>query len=409
MANKRIILLSASGVISVLLVSVFVMWQQSLWVVWQLLPAAPLRVAAQTEELKAWVSAMQQITAATQTADIRQFAPHAYALGYARAGSEETFVIWPYWSQRETVMNLLQEHPWPSIAMVGPYIRASSNRQVQRRVAWHQILPDLLRRPWATEVILQAASGALATLDEPVAAVGRYRGDHWQAVVAASDQLPRRFSPTLAATLPAADTFSLVVAGRLLETLPPSVAAQLSSTITAWFGFTHTHPDIIKSLRNYEVVAIATENSGVSIAVTGDIDAFRQEVIGWLQEEERRTRPTRHAFALPDGTVGFESLPGELRADVLASVPGTLPCWQSVVTSYPWWLCAQGTTIAWAKDRSRAEAALQALPAPMSVRLGADFMTHVGWQNLTGLQVQGDDTQLHLNLFISSQHDTTGQ
>jgi hypothetical protein len=114
-----------------------------------------------------------------------------------------------------------------------------------------------------------------------------------------------------------------------------------------------------------EAILVSVQGQKAVIAVVGDKAAFAADIRDAIKAEEPYTRPVKHAFRLPDGTIGFEIVAGEQRDTF--SGPASA-CQQD----YGLWLCQSNTAAALSNDRSLAEKSLN--DTSWQVRLGSKHL-----------------------------------
>ena len=144
------------------------------------------------------------------------------------------------------------------------------------------------------------------------------------------------------------DLFISIPSG-VLRYLPPSSVSEAEIQLRSRFGFVKTRPPIVMALRNTDAASVVINGSETGLAVRGpdhDIRTFVQAVETWFSEEKAYENPVRSSFRLPDGTVGFEYVPGERENPfATASLGGDCRSARSSAGGGPTiWLCANAGT-----------------------------------------------------------------
>lgn len=112
------------------------------------------------------------------------------------------------------------------------------------------------------------------------------------------------------------DVIKIDVPGVALDFLPMNVRNEWNKKLLAVLHFNNTKPDIMGELDKHGQVIIRIDGDGAAIGIEGTDEekaSFTKKIRSWLQDEERYGRPVRRAFKLPDGTLGYELVPGEVK------------------------------------------------------------------------------------------------
>jgi len=110
------------------------------------------------------------------------------------------------------------------------------------------------------------------------------------------------------------DTLRLFINGQILGNLPHSLKNTWTSAIYRQFNFTNTSPDIINKLTSYNQVELVLSPDSLTISTKHPDNDFSEYFKGIVQAEEAYSRPDQQAFKLPDGTLGYEKVPGPARS-----------------------------------------------------------------------------------------------
>lgn len=134
-----------------------------------------------------------------------------------------------------------------------------------------------------------------------------------------------------------------------LSLLPDAIRREWSDKLLNQLGFQKTKPDILSYLSQFSNVKVRSKDDGLLISSSGAGDAFVDVVNKWLIEEESRQKPKRKSFTLPDGSYGFEQVPGKVN-DMLNKEDGG--CYRSLNSNIKLWMCKsdQGATLSTNKE-----------------------------------------------------------
>lgn len=112
---------------------------------------------------------------------------------------------------------------------------------------------------------------------------------------------------------------TVAVPSFVLATLPASQYDGWNALLRERLGLIHTTPDVIGYISQFDTTTLLLRDATLAISVTGAVDAFTTTVEEWIQEDERLQRPQEQSFTLPDGSIGIETVPGEI-APVLSPI-----------------------------------------------------------------------------------------
>ncbi len=162
---------------------------------------------------------------------------------------------------------------------------------------------------------------------------------------------------------------------KVLSVIPEELRRGWNNSILAKLGFVETKPDIINYLGriNSRIIIDITEENATIAAVDKSGD-FVSTAKDWVQQEERHTRPRRRAFRLPDGTLGYEMVPGQIRSlfvDIFdsggcrrASFAARKASKQQQGQEIEFWLCAADGRVALGSSRDMALSGVKELLSP---------------------------------------------
>lgn len=317
----------------------------SLWLLWSALPdTAELRVATNSNSLLAQ-PLLQTTSALGDWFPLTSTRALAAAL---KADGSTLLAIRTVFSKRYDVADRLREHGW-HVTRFGPFIRATT--QPENPLTWQETIAKLARvhvlgrTPLRPTLLLAATPAAWPWLNEPIEVVATGSAAHMHFLITAESDSGLPTEPAgLPASSPAAvSDLTLTLPSHYVSRLPPALQTAWNALLHQRLGLQHTTPDIASYVSQFEVTTITVRGDDAAVSVRGATDAFAEAATSWLQEDERRSRPVERAFRLPDGTVGYERVPGPVQPVLGPEQEG---CSSSVIEDLPWWLCRSETTIA---------------------------------------------------------------
>lgn len=259
------------------------------------------------------------------------------ALAMAQMAEGRVLVIKPRLLAWRRTARALQEAGW-QVERVGWLLRASQ-REETRLPTFGSAMVTVVRQTLGNNLAMRPAIWAQGEFGQ---AVGVWHGSRLRvAGVFGQQPLPSRlvYSPPIPAFN--ADVW---VAGRgeFINLVPLALQQELNQQLADGLGFSKTTPAWLPAAGDHHFLA-GRVGEGVFIGQRGAAQEFREQVITWMQEEDSRLHPQRQLFSLPDGTRGYESIPGKSRA-VLASSTDEDGCAEPLIETPALWLCMRDDT-----------------------------------------------------------------
>jgi len=300
---------------------------------------------------------------------------------------ERSLAILPTWRGQIWLKEVLANEGW-QVERRGLVLVATKDESLP---GWRQVFGQML-------TARKVAGGSWS----PVAA-GRHAETDWVAKRKGED-LEVLINGGIAEEGDKVDEVYLELPGEVLRAMPES----LLETWDKWFidkiGFVKTDPAILSSLVGFDSLMIKGQGDTLLIGAESETGKFFDLVEIWLAEEERRNRIETKGFRLPDGTIGFEKVPGERLKEVF-QVMGPGECWQSLISDYPWRLCKDGNRAILSMDKSF-------VAEPVSwpeewngsgseegmMLLGKDILRPLGLEGLTSAVIKVSEAQARVYL-----------
>ena len=145
---------------------------------------------------------------------------------------------------------------------------------------------------------------------------------------------------------------NIIVPGNALSVIPEDLQQQWNSLLQQRLGFKRTKPNLFAYASQFDRVALRLQGSEAALSVYGNPAAFVDTVNSWVQDEERHGRLVKQAFVLPDGTLGYERVPGPAQ-DVFQ--PAQEGCQSSLDSPDPVWLCIRNNIATLASSEALAQ------------------------------------------------------
>ncbi len=131
---------------------------------------------------------------------------------------------------------------------------------------------------------------------------------------------------------------SFTAPSNVLNKVPKTVIEGLEGRIHEMMGFEKTQPPFLSDLVTQKNVGVVGRDDDIAIGASGDINSFITSAETWLRKEESRRNPIKHAFALPDGGLGYAYIPGESSV-ILDGVKRKEGCHSVNAYERIFWLC----------------------------------------------------------------------
>lgn len=309
---------------------------------------------------------------------------------WGRGETAPLLVFIPRLGQGEAVRRHLHDQGWalrrlgslliasPASLPSTPDLLQRGTREFARHLAFDALplQPEALLRisPHTVSVLPEGLRAVAVAQRRGVTVIGRSR-DAWPIFRV---NTPAEPSPHgLAVTLP----------GARLAGLPADAVERWQKDLVARLSLDTSMPRLEQALAPYASVTLATDGATGVIAAVGSPDAFAQLTATWVSAEQGYRTPATAAFRLPDGTLGYEKRPSEVK---LAWPPaGQDGCHYLALPFQNYWLCRVGEASAFGTNPRLAQATLAQLPPTGSwrARFGADFLDKLISSPFTTLEV----------------------
>lgn len=297
-------------------------------------------------------------------------------LGYARIDSKEQLFILPHPLSQVTTQRKLELLGWHT-RRIGLLIEASRGEVGnQSQLHLEQSIITFMKNtlfssnPLMPVFFIKAKPGVIPLIETPITLIGSASSKNELHVFLFTPDTNIANTRNVELKQQVGD-LRVTIPGQYLSALPPAIKDQFNQLLLKKMNLKYTKPDIATYISQFESVDIFLNGGDYAISALGAADSFSDTVVKWLQEEERRTRPVKKAFLLPDGTLGYEKIPGETQ-EVLNNWQND--CRSPIEGRSTTWLCAKQhwaaigsneTTIRLQQEMSTPDYILSLLPQSM--------------------------------------------
>lgn len=187
-------------------------------------------------------------------------------------------------------------------------------------------------------------------------------------------------------SLPANENYlSLNLSGSTIQSMVNQFNADWDDVIRSKLGLTQTKPPITALLAAQQTASLTLSGNDASIALIGDPAALKTAISGWLSNEEAFSRPQKSAFKLPDGTMGYELVKGQLQP--VLSDPDQEGCQAPITPVVNLWLCQDSRGVALSTKRHLAQQALTSIdPNHHSISVGRQYLGQLEFPIINRIQ-----------------------
>ncbi len=147
----------------------------------------------------------------------------------------------------------------------------------------------------------------------------------------------------------------------VIDRLPANILNAWEEKISQSFNIGGGSMSFASLLREQEGFGLSVEQGGMAVSITGEPERFKSALAAQIKEEVSFNNPVRKAFRLPDGTLGYEYVPGDGNAIWREEGGG---CYSNNDLGSSLWLCQANNQAALAQDHQAAVAMLNMQPPP---------------------------------------------
>lgn len=367
------------------LVPIIAFWiHLSAWFLWSLLPDGNTKIALNYTEPGA--SLITDLLALSPLrAELEPIINQTRRFAYVQNSDSSVIALIPqnllFFGQRNQIKQQLIASQWRiqnyGLIIVG--VKGQSSINPLSSALWQTFAKLNSRQyPYQPAVVAVNKSEYFAHSITPMAIVGVSvnRGQEVKFVSAKTLADIPVFSITSPALPANEDYLSLNLSGSTIQSIITQFNADWDDVIRSKLSLTQTKPAITALLAAQQTASLTLSGNDASIAMMGDPAALKTAINNWLSNEEAFSRPQKSAFKLPDGTMGYELVKGQLQA--VLSDPDQEGCQAPVTPVVNLWLCQNSRGVALSTQRHLAQQALSGIdPNHHSISIGRQYLSQL--------------------------------
>ncbi len=387
----------------------------SLWFLWNLLPSGEIRLAVDQSN-KSIADPLTKLLP-TRIKDIALDPTISSKFAFSKHNNKTTLLAIPshpfLFSSHKELTDYFHNKGWSSyhlglIIVAQPENKQGLNSPIS---AWFRSVRELIKfdRPLHPFFIAEATPDSISFIDAPLALISHTKqGGIINVLTAPTEREISENNITQHTQSIKVNELQVAINSQSLRLLPVEMQQQWDVFYAKSLGFIKTKPKIIELLLRHEAIYLSSQDSSPVIAVSNNSQQFINNIKEWVQIEESYSRPQKRAFKLPDKTLGYEQVPGDLR-DVFKYDDSQCQhaSWltpQSEDNMLHLWLCENDNQVALAQNK---EAALKAATQPIllddqwHIYLGPQYAPSLSGQLLNSLSVAGNNIYTAIQLQLS--------
>lgn len=362
MSVKKFIVLGTLFLLSIAGVAVLLLLlHTSSWFIWSTLPDGDLKIVLNQRGASRTI--VEQLIEATPLSPALELIQSSARIGISVKGDSITMAIvpkLPIWPTRKRqIVDNLNAQGWDT-AVNGLIIIATQGQTqdlISPTSAYTRAIRQIFSRQEAARPILIGHLTALTSkiFDQDVAIRANDSSTGDQSTITiyispTSDQLvtDRSFPE------PSANQLSLIAPTNVFNAMPPDLIQAWQLQFQEKLGFTKTQADLLSAASKEQRLALHLSDQGTSITAQGPhTDQLLDQLTLFIQQEEAYIRPIAKAFQLPDGTIGYERVPGNLE-EVISSTKDSDGCYSPLPGRTSLWICHQQNRLSLATGKDLA-------------------------------------------------------
>ncbi len=271
-----------------------------------------------------------------------------YAIG--ASGDQIVIAGLPRLRDQLRVSDSLLERGW-QVKRVGLYIYAENQtaRPMTRPsnlIGYKQALAQIKNSstPISPLGIAQVSQNSLPYIDRAYAAIAYWKRGRINIDAALGSREIAKIEQGVISEESDNNKLDIAIQSGVLQFAPTEIIIQWEQQAAALFGFKNTTPAILRDLVSQDRIAITQgEKEGgefIAISVDGKPEDAYAKIESWLLAEAAYDTPIKKAFRLPDGTLGYEYVPGGIEDE---SVRGARGCHSVLQHEKTLWVCITDT------------------------------------------------------------------
>lgn len=374
------------SVITLVLTVVFIIavyFHISLWFLWYLLPEEKIKIAVNSTQPGSQIIT-DILSAFPIKEDTVKLLNSAKRYSYAQTDKGSVIALVPknpfLFKDRNLLINELRNNNWHTInfglVIIGKNNNSTPNLSSLRSVIINTYNKLLSRQhPYKPTIIAQSNNSSIPLLSGDTALVGvvSRKNKEFKAIIAPSLSNMPNFSISGPALPNQANHLTINIPGKSINAVSTKFSNEWNDIIYSKLGFSATSPPIISYMAVQQTSSMTITNEKAALAMIGDTNSLKGVFHQWMQEEEAHSRPQKHAFRLPDGTIGYELIKGETQP--VLSAPDSSGCLAPISEAIKLWLCQNDKGISIATSRADAMQELSSISSSVqTITIGNDYL-----------------------------------
>lgn len=313
----------------------------------------------------------------------------SHKIGYATSADSKTLIILPKLIKYRAIKNELEMAGW-NVKQYGLVLKATQG-QDQHSQAFIQTLRQATVKVWehrlnTPDIMATVKADTIPKVSFPVDLKGTLQNSGLKTSISLSGNSVGSVEEQ--EVLDTGEGLYISLPSQILENIDPEIWEKM---LQEHLGFKHTAPDIINGLKSGERVIMLIEEGRAVIGVIGNDQPFATTARAWANQEFAYYTPTRKAFQLPDGTLGYEMRATEQEVAISPHADSD-KCFPPNQENIELWLCHKEDAVVLSTSKEAAMSALQPSDG-WALKVGRNILHKaLSSQEIQGIQYMGDET-----------------
>jgi hypothetical protein len=384
----------------------------SLWFLWHLLPEGNIKIAVNSSQPGSQM-VTESLSLSPLDGNTTKLLNNTKRYSYAQTNEHSSIALVPknpfLFKDRNLLIDELRKQNWHTInfglVIVGTNQDSTLSLPPLRSIivsTYGKLISP--QHPYKPIVIAQSIDGSIPPLSGDTALVGvvANQSREVKAIIAPNLNNFPNFSISGPSLPSQSDYIAVNIPGSVIQSVSAQFSNEWNKVIYSKFGFSATKPSVISYLAVQQTASITITDEKAALAVIGDPASLKNTFHQWMQHEEAYSRPQKHAFRLPDNTIGFELIKGDLQP--VLSEPDPSGCLAPTSDAIQLWLCQNDKGVSLATTQKDALGELSSIsPSIQRITLGNNYLQHLDFLPVKYLQAltlhsSGDYTLLTAKL-----------
>lgn len=372
-SSKKIVL-GWLGVGAVALISLLAYSITSMWFLISLLPPQNDALIALKTSDKNVQGILSLIKKYEPISEINNYLQETRKVIYQKQGSNQTLILVSKLAFIDTIKQNITTDGW-NISQIGPVIMASkgqNNPLPSGKTLLSRSMQGLLR-PWQEIFQHQAPFHPLTVVsltkdtygwvDQPMEVIAQYSGRQIHTQIALKDNSTQKINwseqrqPQEKSEEINDKGLFLALPPMMLSSIPKIIGEKLTNNLAAALSLKQDSLNrLLNTFSTAKQVIISLKDGRAVIGVIGQKEEFISYAQDRVKEAEALYYPQKKAFRLPDGTLGYELVPGKPEISWVQTGDG---CAYMNGEKTTWWICRQGEVVLVGLEKNMVQQALK--------------------------------------------------